>query len=115
LAVSTVRLRSTLQDEGEVSLPAPPPERELWEEVALQAVRDIGGWFAFDKWTKREARKAARWLFSPIFEKDFFEVCEMGDNCPQRIRDLAKRAWLERLPEEWKAVQNALWEEVIKT
>lgn len=112
--MSFIRLRSTVQDDGEASPHDQPPEVGLWVEVIARAVGDLSYYFSANSTDNRLAKKAARWLFSPIYDKDLLMVCDMADMSVSGVRDVAKKRWLERVPEDWKGVQNALWEEVLK-
>jgi hypothetical protein len=112
-----IRLRSTLQDDGEVegNRPARPPEVELWVEVVARAIEDLAYYFSGNHTDSKLARRAARWLFSPLYDKDLLLVCDMAEMQVADVRAVAKRRWLEKVPEDWKIVQNALWEEVLKS
>ena len=91
-----------------------PPEVALWGEVVARAVQDIGLWFYVNKYDRKYARMAARWIFSPIHQHDYFMACECAGLCPEATREVAKRLWLSKVPVDWTMVQNELWKEVTR-
>lgn len=53
--------------------------RELWQEVVLQAVDEAQG-------TGDTSEAARLWLFNPLQEKDFLQVCEFAGLDPEAVR-----------------------------
>jgi hypothetical protein len=109
-----VRRRVLELDGGEGNRPDEPPEVELWVEVVARAVADLGMWFYVDKYSRKQSRFAARWLFGPMHRKDFLLVCEYACLCPVRVEESARRLWLSKVPVDWTVVQNELWKEVVR-
>ena len=110
-----MRLRHFQQDGGEGNRPADPPEVELWSEVVQQAVYDLRLWFNQCIYDRKAARKAARWLFSPIHQGDFYTVCDWAQVCPHQTRERARRVWMEKIDSDEVAQRVAaeIWEKEV--
>lgn len=89
------------------------PEHALWVEVVIRAVQDVGLWWALEREDRAAAREALRWLFHPHSELALYDVCSMAGIDPPQARKLAKELWMEKLPQDYKDVANALWAEAV--
>ena len=109
-----VRPRSTMQDEGAANRPHDPPEVELWCEVIGRAIDDLAYWFSLNYTDSRVARKAARWLFSPLYAEELAQVCEFAGTEVSDVRRHAKARWMEKVKPGEEQIAHAVWEEVLK-
>ena len=106
-----VRPRSTMQDEGAANRPHDPPEVELWCEVIGRAIDDLCYWFSSNHTDSRMARKAARWLFSPLYDADLLLVCEFAGTEIETVRKHAKVCWAQKVSRENEEIAAIIWKE----
>lgn len=96
--------------------PLTEPEQDLWEAVVERAVDDVSLWFAQEKWQRKESRRAARWIYSTLFQRDFLLCCEMADMDPDQVRRWAKSKWALCIRPDLREVAAVIWEkEVLKS
>lgn len=70
-------------------------------------------WCSLDNRERLRSKEAARWLFNPLHQKDMQEVCSYAEVCPELVKGLAKRLWLERLAPNLKPYHQSMWREVV--
>ena len=91
---------------------AETPEQALWTAVVIRAAQDVGLWWDAEPSNREAAREAVRWLFHPLHEGPLEEVCGYAHVDVGTLRRAAKDLWMEKLPEDYQPMRNALWAEV---
>ena len=98
-------------DGGEGNRPEDPPEVELWCEVIGQAVNDLCYWFSLNRTDSKLARRAARWLYSPLYEEEIALVCEFAGTEVEVVRRHAKICWAQKVPRGDEEIASIIWRE----
>lgn len=91
-----------------------PPEAALWGQVVERAIDDVCMWFSLNKAEVRLARKAASWMFSSMQEQHFHDVCGHAGLDPDAVRKWTRRKWEAKVPVEWSAYIETIWQGVSK-
>jgi hypothetical protein len=92
----THRAAAAVQHDTPRAVAKAPPEQDLFLSVIAVAVQDYRGRMLAPGNSHKPAlsasqKQAEAWLFSPLYEQDFFTVCSFAGVDPEFVREVARR------------------------